>query len=101
MSSLVDAVLNSDNVDPDQHMTSQAANGAQRRRQIRSSSRQRGPPSESAGANSDIEGELGDNEVVGPRGNSKRPMGPRGDIPRVVDVTGETLSQRFEEFLEA
>jgi len=98
MSSLVDAVLNSDNIDPDQHTAPLAANGAQRRRQIRSSSRQRGPPSESAGANSDAEG---DNQVVGPRGNSKRPMGPRGDIPRVVDVTGETLSQRFEEFLEA
>ena len=70
-----------------------------RRRQQRSSSRQRGPPSDGAGANSDIEG-FPDDEVVGARGTVRRSAGPRQDIPRVVDVTGETLSQRFEEFLE-
>ena len=39
-----------------------------------------------------------DDEVVGARGRRKGP-GIRGDIPPVVDTTGETLALRFEEFL--
>jgi len=55
--------------------------------------------SESAGANSDNEG-FPDDEVVGARIPGRRTNAPRTDIPRVVDVTGETLSLRFQEFLE-
>lgn len=100
MSSLVDAVIGSDNFSLDA-ATPASTTGSQagRRPQNRSSSRPRGPPSESAGANSDIEG-FADDEVVGARGTVRRSAGPRQDVPRVVDVTGETLSQRFEEFLE-
>ncbi|GME57152.1 putative DNA replication licensing factor mcm6 protein [Neofusicoccum parvum] len=101
MSSLVDAVIGSDNFGLDA-ATPASTTGSQagRRPQNRSSSRPRGPPSESAGANSDIEG-FADDEVVGARGTVRRSAGPRQDVPRVVDVTGETLSQRFEEFLES
>lgn len=98
MSSLVDAVIGSDNFGLDA-ATPASTGPSAGRRQNRSSSRPRGPPSESAGANSDIEG-FPDDEVVGARGTVRRSAGPRSDIPRVVDVTGEALSQRFEEFLE-
>lgn len=95
MSSLLDAVLHSDAAP-----TPSSDVGGPRRSQMRSSSaRPRGPPSESAGANSDAEG-FPDDEVVGARGGGRRPNAPRTDIPRVVDVTGETLSMRFQEFLE-
>ncbi|KAF2459205.1 MCM2/3/5 family-domain-containing protein [Lineolata rhizophorae] len=99
MSSIVDAVLHFDDLpaapaynDTQQHSSQQ--------RQVRSSSRPRGPPSDSAGVNSDAEG-YGDDEVVGARGTTQRPRASRQDIPRVVDPTGETLSVRFEEFLES
>jgi DNA replication licensing factor MCM6 len=95
MSSLLDAVLNSDAAPT----PSSDAGGGRRPPQMRSSSaRPRGPPSESAGANSDFEG-FADDEVVGARVPGRR-NAPRTDIPRVVDVTGETLSLRFQEFLE-
>ncbi|KAF2240045.1 MCM-domain-containing protein [Viridothelium virens] len=98
MSSLLDSIITSDGLD---HATpAQRSDGATPRPQsFRSSSRPRGPPSESAAAPS----ELGfpDDEVVGLRGTTRRPTaGPRTDIPRVVDLTGETLSQRFEDFLD-
>ncbi|EKG13512.1 Mini-chromosome maintenance DNA-dependent ATPase [Macrophomina phaseolina MS6] len=99
MSSLVDAVIGSDNFGLDAATPASTASQTGRRPHNRSSSRPRGPPSESAGANSDIDG-FPDDEVVGARGTVRRSAGPRQDIPRVVDVTGETLSQRFEEFLE-
>lgn len=70
-----------------------------RRQNVRSSSRPRGPPSESAGANSDIEG-FPDDEVVGVRGTARRARGPPGDIPKVVDAPGEKLVDEFENFLE-
>jgi DNA replication licensing factor MCM6 len=96
MSSLLDAVLHSDAAPT----PSSDAGNARRPQGIRSSSaRPRGPPSESAGANSDVEG-FPDDEVVGARGPGRRPNAPRTDIPKVVDVTGETLSLRFQEFLE-
>jgi DNA replication licensing factor MCM6 len=96
MSSLLDAVLNSDAAPT----PSSDAGNARRPQQMRSSSaRPRGPPSESAGANSDTEG-FPDDEVVGSRVPGRRNNAPRNDIPRVVDVTGETLSLRFQEFLE-
>lgn len=73
------------------------APSARSRRQARSSSRPRGPPSVATpAANSDAP--FPDDEVVG-RGNRRQL--PGRDIPRVVDTTGEALSQRFEEFLEA
>jgi DNA replication licensing factor MCM6 len=96
MSSLLDAVLNSDAAP-----TPSSNAGTPRFPQgIRSSSaRPRGPPSESAGANSDGEG-FADDEVVGARIPGRRTNAARTDVPRVVDVTGETLSLRFQEFLE-
>ncbi|CAI6275256.1 unnamed protein product [Periconia digitata] len=95
MSSLLDTVLNSDAPAPTP--SSDAGNLGNSR--IRSSSRPRAPPSESAAAHSDHEG-FADDEVVGARVAGRRPLGPRADIPKVVDVTGETLSLRFQEFLE-
>ncbi|KAJ9662376.1 MCM DNA helicase complex subunit mcm6 [Coniosporium apollinis] len=104
MSSLIDAVINSDNLNADLAALNVGtpASDAQtpRARQPRSSSRPRGPMSESAGANSDAEG-YADDELVGRRGTRKGPRRPRGDIPRVVDATGEKLAQTFEGFLES
>ncbi|KAF3003646.1 MCM DNA helicase complex subunit mcm6 [Curvularia kusanoi] len=97
MSSLLDAVLHSDAAATP---ASTAGGRTPRSSGIRSSSaRPRGPPSESNAANSDIEA-FPDDEVVGARGGARRPNAPRTDIPKVVDVTGETLSLRFQEFLE-
>lgn len=93
MSSLLDAVLNSDAA------PTPSSDVGNPRQQIRSSSaRPRGPPSESAGANSDVE--FADDEVIGARVPGRRTNAARTDIPKVVDVTGETLSLRFQEFLE-
>ncbi|KAI9705594.1 MAG: MCM DNA helicase complex subunit mcm6 [Candelina mexicana] len=105
MSSLVDAVINSDNIDLDLAAGatgSQAATpAAQRWGRHRSSSRPRGPPSESQGARSDDEG-FPDDEIVGVRGTDrKRPKNPMDRaVPRVVDLVGETVQQSFEAFLE-
>ncbi|KAF9739680.1 hypothetical protein PMIN06_011224 [Paraphaeosphaeria minitans] len=94
MSSLLDAALRSDAAH-----TPGSEPAATPRGQFRSSSvRPRAPPSESVGAHNEYEG-FADDEIVG-RGAGRRPNGPRTDIPKVVDVTGETLSQRFQEFLE-
>ena len=93
MSSLLDTALRSD-------AAPTPGSEPARTPQFRSSSvRPRAPPSESAGAHSDHEG-FEDDQVVGSRGVGRRVNGPRTDIPKVVDVTGETLSQRFQEFLE-
>lgn len=97
MSSLLDAVLHSDAAPTP---SSDVGRTPRQSHQMRSSSaRPRGPPSESAGANSDVEG-YADDEVVGARIAGRRSNAPRADIPKVVDVTGETLSQRFAEFLD-
>jgi DNA replication licensing factor MCM6 len=90
----MDAILHSDAAP-----TPSSDAGIARRQQMRSSSRPRAPPSESAGAHSDGEG-FADDEVVGARAPGRRANGPRTDVPKVVDVTGETLSLRFQEFLE-
>jgi len=102
MSSLLDSVLNSDNLERDLAAASTPGSdtGSQRRPRARSTSRLQGPPSESNAANSDNEGGFADDEVVGSRGPMRKPLGPRSDIPRVVDELGETLSVRFEQFLE-
>jgi len=95
MSSLLDAVIQSDNAD----QTPGNDGTAQPRRQVRSSSRPRGPPSVSTpGVHSDMPG-FEDDEVVGVRGN-RRGRGPNTDVQPVVDTTGETLALRFEEFLD-
>lgn len=96
MSSLLDAVLNSDAAPTP---SSDAGNPRISQQMRSSSARPRGPPSESAGANSDGEG-YADDEVVGARVPGRRSNAPRTDIPKVVDVTGETLALRFQEFLE-
>ncbi|KAI9748514.1 MAG: hypothetical protein M4579_007204, partial [Chaenotheca gracillima] len=105
MSSLVDAVINSDNLDLD--LAAAAGSDAptpasQPGRQHRSSSRPGAPPSESYGNRSDEVG-FADDEVVGLRGNVRnRPVDPRSsNIPKVVDVTGETVQENFEQFLES
>jgi len=105
MSSLVDGIINSDFFHSDQ-----AANAEQQRQKRddrqryqrgpsrpRSSSRPRGPPSESAGAQSDIDGFLDDEMARAP---VRRNNGLRPDVPKVVDKIGEFIVKRFEEFLE-
>ncbi|KAI9852135.1 MAG: MCM DNA helicase complex subunit mcm6 [Thelocarpon superellum] len=104
MSSLVDAVLQSENAIPSSAPIegSDPAGSASRRAQgHRSSSRPRGPPSESQGPRSDDDA-FPDDEVVGIRGNVKnRTRDPVAHaVPKVVDVTGETVQQHFEDFLE-
>ncbi|KAI9675945.1 MAG: MCM DNA helicase complex subunit mcm6 [Trizodia sp. TS-e1964] len=70
------------------------------RHSVRSSSRPRGPPSESNAPQSEEE-PFPDDEVVGSRGTTNRPRNPMDRaVPRVVDTTGELLGQRFEDFLE-
>lgn len=96
MSSLLDLALNSDAAPTP---SSAIGNDARTPLMRSSSARPRGPPSESAGANSDIEGDP-DDEIIGARVPGRRTNAPRTDIPKVVDVTGETLSLRFQEFLE-
>ncbi|KAK8163209.1 MCM2/3/5 family-domain-containing protein [Phyllosticta citribraziliensis] len=99
MSSLVDAVINSEiDLNAPTPTPSEGAPGA-RQPNGRSSSRPRGPPSDSAGPNS--EANIRDDDIAASRTTVRRAAGPRQDIPKVVDVTGETLSQRFEEFLES
>jgi DNA replication licensing factor MCM6 len=96
MSSLLDGLFGSDA--PGSSAPGSSAPAASRRND-RSSVRPGGPPSESAGANSDHEG-FADDEIVGVRGTVRRPRGPPGDIPRVVDMPGEMLVGQFEEFLD-
>jgi len=96
MSSLLDLALNSDAAPTP---SSAFGNDARTPLMRSSSARPRGPPSESAGANSDVEGDP-DDEIIGARVPGRRTNAPRTDIPKVVDVTGETLSLRFQEFLE-
>jgi len=94
MSSIVDAVLRSDNA-PDVP----PSDAPSRRRHARSSSRLRAPPSVSTpGMQSDVDG-FPDDEVVGLRG-TRRQMPNARDVPRVVDTTAETLGIQFERFLE-
>jgi hypothetical protein len=95
MSSLVDAILGSDNIPSSIPNGSDPTPSSARRR--RGSSR--APPSES-NAHSDHEGGLPDDEVVGARGTSRRPRGPNEGIPKVVDEIGEHMVQQFEDFLE-
>ncbi|KIW01914.1 uncharacterized protein PV09_06755 [Verruconis gallopava] len=97
MSSFIDGIFGSDQPNPSTPASSGLPQA--RRRVDRSSSRPRGPPSESAGAPSEIDG-FHDDEIVGARGTIPRPRGPPGDIPKVVDRLGEALVGIFETFLE-
>ena len=101
MSSVVGAMLNSD--DPNMNLAAKnaAARTANRRSVARSSPRPYGPPSESNGALSDNEG-FPDDEVVGARGTDRnRPQDPMARaVPKVVDKVGEKVAEEFEKFLE-
>jgi DNA replication licensing factor MCM6 len=94
MSSLLDAVIRSDNDHNDSRTpTAQSA--------PRAGSRPRGPPSVSTpGLGSDAFA-YRDDEVVGVRGSRRGPStaGPRPDVDHVMDTTAERLAQEFEHFL--
>ncbi|KAF2396668.1 MCM-domain-containing protein [Trichodelitschia bisporula] len=92
MSSIVDSILSSAAPTP--------SDSAQTPRGNRSSSRPRGPPSESAGAHSEANG-FPDDEIVGSRGTVRRPRAPASDIPKVTDQLGEYLVDEFSQFLES
>lgn len=96
MSSIVDAIINSDV--PGLGAPQSSGPPRQGRRPVRSSSQPRAP-SESVGVNSDY-GAFPDDEIVGARGTVKKSRGPPGDIPKLVDVPGETLCESFQTFLE-
>lgn len=109
MSSLVDAVINSDNLASDHAPSAELEQQKRRERQRmqrgssrpRSSSRPGGPPSESAGSRSDIDGLLDDDVVAAQQIRRRRGAGrQRQDIPRMVDSLGENVSRRFQDFLE-
>lgn len=99
MSSIVDAIINSDNLDLDLGVGRKDL--PNKRAKERSSPRPRGPPSESNGHPSEIGG-FGDDEVVGVRGTvGNRPRNPMDRaIPKVVDVLGEKVAEEFETFLD-
>lgn len=104
MSSVVDGLIRSDNPDLDlaagrrPNGAARTSNGPNRQR---SSPRPYGPPSESNGALSDVEG-FPDDEVVGLRGTDRnRPRDPmRREVPKVVDQVGEKVAEEFENFME-
>lgn len=101
MPSVANAVMNSDNIDPELisgGRTTRVVNG---RYAQRSSPRPSGPPSEINGALSDVEG-FPDDEVVGARGTDRnRPRDPMAQaVPKVVDKVGEKVAEEFENFLD-
>lgn len=97
MSSIADGPLGSDIATPQGPRSDAPSTG--RRRQARSSSRPRGPPSVSTPGMQSDAGGFPDDEVVGTR-EMRRRMAGQQDIPRVVDTTAETLGIQFERFLE-
>ena len=104
MSSLVDAILDSDNpsLDPSSAAgKAEAPRAPNGRSAQRSSPRPYGPPSVSNGHMSDVEG-FPDDEVVGLRGTDRnRPRNPMDRaVPRVVDEVGEKVTEEFQRFLE-
>jgi hypothetical protein len=103
MSSIVDAVLRSDNLDLD--LAPQGGGDAisstpNQRSQQRTASRLQDPMSENSLPHED-EG-FADDRVVGLRGNLKnRPRDPQKiPIPRVLDQVGAKVQHEFEYFLE-
>ena len=99
MSSIVDALIHSDNVDLD--LAIGRKNGSRRTNGHRSSPRPQGPPSESNGYLSDVEG-FADDEVVGIRGTDRSRQQNTTDrvVPKVADVLGEKVAEEFETFLD-
>ncbi|KAI5201594.1 DNA replication licensing factor mcm6 [Aureobasidium subglaciale] len=94
MSSLLDAVIRSDN-NQDESRTPTA----------RPRARPQGPPSVSTpgqtpGLGSDAFA-FGDDQLVGVRGSRRGPptAGPRPEVEQVMDTTAERLAQEFEHFL--
>ena len=67
------------------------------RRQGRDSSRPRAANSIMGTPAAFSDAPFADDEIVG---RGPRRQVPGADIPRVVDTTGESLSDRFQEFLE-
>jgi DNA replication licensing factor MCM6 len=93
---MADAVMRSDN-GPEEPRSDAPSS---RRRQNRSSSRPRGPPSVSTpGMQSDMDG-FPDDEIVGLQRMRRNNLPGSRDVPRVVDTTAETLGIQFERFLE-
>lgn len=103
MSSILDAVIRSDNTAAEERLRSEStAPQRQRPSNAPSSSRPRGPPSVSTpGLNSDML-PFADDEVVGLRGNQRGPRqpGPKPDVHKVTDAIGEQLVNEFERFLD-
>ena len=101
MSSIVDALINSDNLDLDLAVGRKKESRRTNRQQQRSSPRPQGPPSESNGHLSDMDG-FADDEVVGVRGTDRsRQQNPMDRVvPKVADVLGEKVAEEFETFLD-
>lgn len=97
MSSAVGTPINSDNIPSD--LTAGSKNKTPRA--SGRNARAYGPPSESNGALSDVEG-FPDDEVVGVRGTVRnRPRDPMAQaVPKVVDRVGEKVAEEFENFLD-
>ena len=97
MSSAVGTPINSDNLPSD--LTTGSKNKTPRANGR--NARTYGPPSESNGALSDVEG-FPDDEVVGVRGTVRnRPRDPMAQaVPKVVDRVGEKVAEEFENFLD-
>lgn len=99
-SSLFDG-FHSDNIPTDlPHSTDRARSRRAPSNRPRSSSRPRGPPSESAGAPSDIDGLLDDDAIAVEDIRRRRGVLQRGEVGRVVDALGEGLATYFEVFLD-
>ena len=102
MSSISAGIISSDQIDPNIRAANRGvANLQNGRNGARSSPRPQGPPSESNGHLSDVEG-FPDDEVVGVRGTDRnRPRNPMDQaIPKVTDEIGERVADVFEEFLD-
>lgn len=95
MPSVANTVMNSDNIDHE------PIPGGRTTRVLNGRGAPPGPPSESNGALSDVEG-FPDDEVVGARGTDRnRPRDPMAQaVPKVVDKVGEKVAEEFENFLD-
>jgi len=99
-SSLFDG-FHSDNIPTDlPYSTDRARSRRAPSNRPRSSSRPRGPPSESAGAPSDIDGLLDDDAIAAEDIRRRRSALQRGDVARVTDAIGEGLVTYFQTFLD-
>lgn len=93
--------LHSDNVYSDLPFDDRARQRRAPSSRPRSSSRPRGPPSESAGgAPSDADGFLDDEGTLAQDALRRRGVAQRQDVERVTDSIGEALAGTFETFLD-